>query len=85
MSQNHEEFRPPSQESKIARDRAYFEELIAYLKHLKPEGWRKEVRNAKKMIQTLDRIADLNRLEKLRDTCKALARRYRRMFQIETK
>ncbi|MBH8606003.1 hypothetical protein [Thermoactinomyces sp. CICC 10521] len=69
---------PPSFESKVARDRAYFEELILMLKEIKPEGWRAEVRYAKKMIKAIDRVNDLNRLEKLRNTCKALVRRYRK-------
>lgn len=66
---------PPSFESKIARDRAYFEELILMLKELKPEGWRKEVKHAKSVIKAIDRMNDLNRLEKLRDVCKTIARR----------
>jgi hypothetical protein len=68
----------PSFESKIARNRACFEELILMLKEIKPEGWRKEVKHAKKMIKAIDRMNDLNRLEKLRDVCKSLARRYRK-------
>lgn len=72
---------PPTFESKIARDRDYFEQLIHLLKQTKPEGWRKEVRHAKKMIAALDRIDDLNRLEKLRDMCKWLTRRYRKQKQ----
>ncbi|MBA4544180.1 hypothetical protein H1164_15055 [Thermoactinomyces daqus] len=75
---------PPSFESKIARDRAYFEELIVMLKELKPEGWRKEVKHAKQMIKTLDRMSDLNRLEKLRNTCKSIFRhRKKEMERIE--
>lgn len=69
---------PPSFESKIARDREYFLELIAMLKALKPKGWRKEVRHAQEMIKAIDQAEDRNRLDKLRNTCKAIARRYRK-------
>lgn len=73
---------PPTFESKIARDREKFEEYILMLKKIKPKGWRKEVKDAKRWIKTFDRMEDLNQLDKLRLVCKTIIRRYQKQTKM---
>lgn len=73
---------PPSPESKIEKNIGYYEELALYLRKIRPKGWFRQYRQAKKMIKRLEREQDQMYLERLINTCKVITRRYRKKGQL---